>query len=342
MTLSMLEFENKQKFQLHAKGINHIVLKYYHSRASMWKSIKKKHKDSSRAKLPHNQKSYMPTGWDYQCINVQREKNIIKLAGIKDRGQITCHVKNIPTNVVEVELIYKDKYYLAIKYKEEIELPIRVSENQASIDLGEIHAITSIDQLGNALVITNRKIRSLIRLKDKRKSELLSLRSRCKEGSNRAKKYTKAIYKIRYESDRKINDAIHKMTRLYADWCIENGVSKVYYGDLDTVTRNAKGKLKKAINGKLNMWRFGEIIDKLSYKLNNLNIKLEKINEAYSSQTCPVCGKRNKVAKRNYACKNKKCGYKQHRDIVGAINILNWNTNGDLTRYIKKEYLQIV
>lgn len=338
MTLSMLEFANKQKFKLHANGVNHIVFKYLHARSSMWKSIKKKHKDSRTAELPHNLKEFMPTGWDYQCIHPEYKNNKIRLTSMKGIRQAICHVQNIPQNIAEIELIYKDKYYLAIKYKEEGKEQIQKTDNQASIDLGEIHAITSIDKLGNCVIITNRKIRSLIRLKDKRKSELLSLRSRCKEGSNRAKKYTKAIYKIRYEYDRKINDAIHKMTRMYVDWCVENEVPKIYYGDLDSTTRNSKGRLRKATNEKLNMWRYGEIIEKLTYKLQELGIELEKVDEAYTSQTCPNCFKKNKRSTRNYKCK---CGYTQHRDIVGAINILNFNTDAELKKYSKKEYLRI-
>jgi putative transposase len=338
MTLSQLEFETKQKFPLHAKGIHHIVFKYYRARNAMWASRKANHKNSKQVKLPYKEKKYMPTGWDSQSIHPEYKNNKIRLTSLKGIRQVICHVKNIPENIVEIELIYKDKYYLAIKYKKENNIIRTELNNQTSIDLGEIHAITSIDKLGNCIIITNRKIRSLVRLKDKRQAELLSLRSRCKEGSNRSKKYTKAIYKIRYKYDRKINDAIHKMTRMYLNWCVENKVSRIYYGDLDTTTRDSKGKLSEYMNHKLNMWRFGEIIEKLTYKSNNVGIELVKISEAYSSQTCPACDKRHKPKSRNYICK---CGYSQHRDIVGAINILNWYTNSKITKYTKKVYLQI-
>jgi putative transposase len=74
-------------------------------------------------------------------------------------------------------LIYKDKYYLAIKYKESDNTKENLiqSNNIASIDLGEIHAITSIDNNGNCIIITNRRVRNLIRLKDKRQGEIKSL-----------------------------------------------------------------------------------------------------------------------------------------------------------------------
>jgi putative transposase len=338
MNLSALEFETKQKFKLHAKGIHHVILKYISSRDAMWRSRKANHDESKSVKLPYREKEYFTTGWDAQAVHPEYNNNRIRLTSVKGTPQVICHVKNIPENIVEVELIYKDKYYLIIKYKKENNIKPIQSNNQASIDLGEIHAITSVDKLGNCIIITNRKIRSLVRLKDKRQAELLSLRSRCKEGSNRSKKYTKAIYKIRYESDRKINDVIHKMTKMYLDWCINNGVMKIYYGDVDGTTRDTNGKKSKYINHKLNMWRFGEIIEKLTYKANNLGVELVKVSEAYTSQTCPSCKKRHKPTSRNYECK---CDYTQHRDIVGAINILNFNTGTNLTRYANKVYLQI-
>ena len=47
-----------------------------------------------------------------------------------------------------------------------------------------------------------------------------------------------------------------------------------------------------------------------------------KISEEYTTQTCPVCGRRKKTSIRNYVCK---CGYgyKEHRDIHGSKNILS-------------------
>jgi putative transposase len=340
MTLSMLENSTKQKFFIHAKGINHIIFKYYYARSSMWKSIKAKHKNSRKVNLPYKLKNFLPTGWDYQAIFPDYKKHKIELTSIKSRRKkVTCRVKSMPQNIVEIELVYKGKYYLAIKYKEEDQTNLIQSDNMASIDLGEIHAITSIDNNGNCIIITNRKIRSLIRLKDKRQAELMSKRSNCIINSKMYKKYTKAIWKIKYEFDRKINDAIHKQTSLYLNWCIKNQISKVIYGNVDNTTRNSHGRLNKNTNHKLNMWRFGKIIQQLNNKLTRFGIKLVKVDEYYSSQTCPHCGNKRRVSNRNYECK--KCSYKQHRDIVGAINILNNNLKYHIEGYINKVYLQI-
>ena len=50
-------------------------------------------------------------------------------------------------------------------------------------------------------------------------------------------------------------------------------------------------------------------------------MRLVKLSEAYTSQTCPHCGHLNKVAGRTYRCRA--CDYRAHRDGVGAVNILN-------------------
>ncbi|KLA22383.1 hypothetical protein B4158_3701 [Bacillus cereus] len=42
------------------------------------------------------------------------------------------------------------------------------------------------------------------------------------------------------------------------------------------------------------------------------------MNPSYTSQTCPKCSEKNKAQDRKYKCQ---CGFKKHRDIVGAMNI---------------------
>jgi putative transposase len=342
--LSELEKRTNGMSGLHAAGIHHIVFKYLHSRKSMWNSRKAKHKESRKVELPYRIKKYLPTGWVKINIKVDYEKRKLFLTkrSIDNKRQrpVTCYIKSIPKNIdiVEIELVYKDKYYLAIKYKEIDNTNLIQSGNTASIDLGEIHAITSIDNNGNALIITNRKMRSIIRLKDKKQGKIKSLQSKCKKGSKQYRKYSRAIFKIKFKADRQIRDIIHKQSRYFLNWCIQNQIKTVYYGDVDGITRDSKGKNSKYLNHKLNLWRFGELISRLQNKLTRYNVEMIKVKEYYTSKKCPSCKSLNKPNGRNYTCD---CGYTQHRDIVGAINILNDNGGFSVTRYIKKVYLQI-
>ncbi|RKU38554.1 hypothetical protein C6496_05655 [Candidatus Poribacteria bacterium] len=90
----------------------------------------------------------------------------------------------------------------------------------------------------------------------------------------------------------------------------------IYQGDLTGIRKDLN--VGKRGNQKLHQWAFGKITTLITYKAKELGIKVVKIDESYTSQTCPKCGNRKKPVDRNYVCK---CGFRYHRDGVGAINI---------------------
>lgn len=70
-------------------------------------------------------------------------------------------------------------------------------------------------------------------------------------------------------------------------------------------------------------WSYYDLEQKLSYKALRHHQLVEKVNPAYTSQTCPKCGHTEK-ANRNkkihfFCCKN--CGYKSNDDRIGAMNL---------------------
>lgn len=58
----------------------------------------------------------------------------------------------------------------------------------------------------------------------------------------------------------------------------------------------------------------------VEYKAAKLGIKVVYVNPAFTSQICPKCFTKIHAKDRRYKCK---CGFQGHRDIVGALNILN-------------------
>ncbi|WP_423824329.1 zinc ribbon domain-containing protein [Salinibacter ruber] len=56
----------------------------------------------------------------------------------------------------------------------------------------------------------------------------------------------------------------------------------------------------------------------IEYKARLCGMTVERASEAYTSQTCPSCGSRQKPHGREYICG---CGFEGHRDLVGATNI---------------------
>ncbi|WP_338012239.1 transposase [Paenibacillus beijingensis] len=165
--------------------------------------------------------------------------------------------------------------------------------------------------------------------------------SKCKKGSRQWKKYNRAMKYILSKSYRQLSDAIHKTTRNFVQWCTENEVKEVVVGQVEGVQRNTKKKRRKVVNQKLSNWRFGQILKLLAYKLEEHGTQIHRIDESFTSQQCPCCGRRKKTSTRVYICT---CGYTEHRDVHGSKGILSKHLHGDI-RYLGKtkkiKYLRI-
>jgi len=76
-------------------------------------------------------------------------------------------------------------------------------------------------------------------------------------------------------------------------------------------------------------WPFYDLEQKLIYKAKQNQSTVIKVNPAYTSQCCPVCGhieKDNRNKKIHlFCCKN--CGYKSNDDRIGAMNLYRMGIN---------------
>ena len=99
---------------------------------------------------------------------------------------------------------------------------------------------------------------------------------------------------------------------------------------ITTTESKKKKKLNKTNRQKMSQMEFGTLKDYIQYKAKERGISIQLVNESYTSQTCPHCGKRHKPTNRNFECS---CGYYAHRDLVGAWNILNKKNSFELTEF---------
>lgn len=344
---SYLQEQTKNRYPLQSQSVQSVVHRYLFARDGARAAISKGYKN----KYPWRHKNHYNTRWVDKAFDFDFDKNILSLSlGIWDHkkqkpilvtlpkdtiGKIKELLEKNKNAVSEIELCYNNGLRLHITYDDGVkakEKPDAVET--AGVDLGEIHSIAACATNGKSVIITGRKIRSINRLRNKMLRSIVKAQAKCKKGSRRWKKLQRKKRYVLSKSRHQVEYKTHEITKNFVDWCMENKIGKVYCGDPEGVQRNTSGRKKKnratakarkkirtrKVAQKLSNWNFGKIKDYLNYKLQRQGIAFEVINEAYSTQTCPICGQRHKPSGRNYRCS---CGYKAHRDVHGAHNIMS-------------------
>ena len=101
------------------------------------------------------------------------------------------------------------------------------------------------------------------------------------------------------------------------------GVNK-FNGKVQWISRNSK-KLKR----RLNSWSFRKLQRFIEYKAIWEGIPIIYVNPRGTSQTCPICGYREKPNGQLFKCSQ--CGWNMDRHLNAAINILK--TQDDMVRF---------
>ena len=92
--------------------------------------------------------------------------------------------------------------------------------------------------------------------------------------------------------------------------------------DLTNIPRRGMGRKH---NRRMSTWARGQLTFNLLYKAEAAGKEVEFVNPANTSKICHACGKFNKRNKGLYKCS---CGYRNHADINGALNILARSARG--------------
>src|SRR6266567_4325636 len=136
-------------------------------------------------------------------------------------------------------------------------------------------------------------------------------------------KKTRAIRKSQGKEARWMKHINHQLSRQIVNHAHERGVGTIKIEDLQGIrngtTRTSRGASARKNNRMKNTWSFYQLTLFITYKAQRLGIKVEQVDPAYTSQECPACSARNKAHDRTYVCAE--CGWRGHRDGVGAINI---------------------
>ena len=96
--------------------------------------------------------------------------------------------------------------------------------------------------------------------------------------------------------------------------------------DLKGLKRRKKNTNKThedRLKSKLHYWNYRKVLSGIERFSEVVGVQCLKVSPAYTSQTCPVCRKVNKLNRSGEDFKCLACQYQNDADIVGALNILN-------------------
>jgi putative transposase len=298
---SMMRWQNSH--QLHAHSADAVVQSFYSSLKS-WRALRKIDPD---ANPPRRRRHFYKVQWKNSAIRLRDECLI--LSNGKGNPPLFVPWKWALPTLVELGWNGTGYELRAVYSVNPAGKPLGIKV--AGVDLGEVHMAATHD--GKQCRIYNgRYLRSVKRYQNKRKAEISARLDRMKKGSRRHKHLKRSKARTLQKLDNQIQDILHKQTTKLVCTLHEAGVKTVVIGDVRDIRKGLDYGAKA--NQKLHQWDCGKVRWMVSYKAERLGMEVKLLEEAYTSQTCPVCGKRN----RNYRCS---CGFRYHRDGLGAYNI---------------------
>jgi putative transposase len=280
-------------------------------------------------KYPHKPKKFRTTVWNKNAIRVADGTLLLSRARGLERLRVRLSDSLPVGSILEVRLVYdrvsrKYNWHFVI---EDGQAPLDApGVNVAAVDLGEVHP-AAVSDGSESMVFAARELRAVLQFRHKRLAAIQRLQAAKVKGSRAWKKLQRRKTRFLARQARRARDIEHKVSRAVVNWMVERGVGTLAMGDVRDV---ADGKrLNTKSQQKVSSWGHGKMRQYITYKAEGAGITVELVDEAYSSQTCPMCGQRHKPAGRVYACPV--CGFRGHRDgQVGAVNLLSRFIHGDV------------
>ena len=235
------------------------------------------------------------------------------------------------------------KWFVSIQTRREVELPATQVTTAIGIDLGIARFATLSD--GNYIAPLNS-----FKRKESKLAKYQRRMAHKQKFSNNWKKAKAKVQKIHTQIANTRRDFLHNATTtisknhavVFVEALQVRNMSKSAAGTAENHGKNVaqKSGLNKAILDQ----GWGEFRRQLDYKMAWKGGMLFAVPPHHTSQTCPCCGHvsaNNRQTQARFACVE--CGYENHADHVGAINILERGHRllacGDaaLSRSVKQE-----
>jgi IS605 OrfB family transposase len=228
---------------------------------------------------------------------------------------IPPHVQEHRIKEIRILPRYGGQYFEMeyVYWKEPFETEVDSNE-YLGIDLGLDNLAACITTAGSSFIIDGRELKAYNQLWNKRKARLQSVHD--KQGV----KFSKKKARLLKERNDYIRNYMAQGVNKIIKTCIDEKIGNVVIGELKDIKQ--RGNLGKRNNQHFQSIPYGLFKQKLRSKCELHGIAYHEVDEAYTSQTCSICGQRrkaNRIHRGLYKCKQ--CGTVINADTNGAINI---------------------
>ncbi len=214
------------------------------------------------------------------------------------------------------------KWLVSIQTEREIEQPLPTSTTAIGIDVGIARFATMSDGRFIAPLNSFKKHQQRLAKYQRRMSRKVKFSRNWTKAKARVQKVHRNIAHAR-------KDFLHKTTTTisqnHALVCIEDlqvrNMSKSSKGNSEQ--HGKRVKQKSGLNRSILDQGWGEFRRQLEYKVSWNGGMLLAVPPHNTSRICPCCGhiaKENRITQAEFLCVD--CGYENHADVVGAINVL--------------------
>lgn len=214
------------------------------------------------------------------------------------------------------------KWFVSIQTEQEIEQPLPAATSAIGIDVGIARFATMSDESYIAPLNSFKKHQQRLARYQRRMSRKVKFSNNWKKAKAKVQKIHAGIANAR-------KDFLHKTTTTisqnHALVCIEDlqvrNMSKSSKGSNEQHGKMVKQK--SGLNRAILDQGWGEFRRQLDYKVVWNGGMLLAVPPHNTSRTCPCCGnvsQDNRQTQAKFLCVD--CGYENHADVVGAINVL--------------------
>ena len=157
--------------------------------------------------------------------------------------------------------------------------PLADNSRYIGIDIGVNNLATVCNNAGlPAFIINGKPLKAINQYYNK---EISHYRETCKRMNN--KDFSKRMTKLTYKRNEKINDYLHKASRIIVDFCTANDINTIVIGNNKEWKQNSS--LSKKENQHFVQIPFSRFIEMIKYKAEEKGIAVVLTEESYTSGT---------------------------------------------------------